>query len=309
LRRAAIVRRRVLPRKIVPLSARIDTVAFRGREQLYTDDHPTAKRVFADPLKVASGQQRAYTVDEHGQRQDRDYGVRHAQVLRAAMNKGRGAYKWGSRAGRAANDVKDAIQGKRKVDERGRPLKREWEKSYFRNMVGSAAVAGGLLLHARQMRRNPKYRRKVQDVTTAAKERVNRVVPDMFPLSARTGRPIAFARTPQGIIAFDYSAPDWDVRDQRGRSARVFAPGARARERREKYWHERTDNIRRLAVAGAVLAAAGGGAVGYKVGQARGVKAVLRQRAQKAAATRKARTATAAAAEDAAIERMRRSNS
>jgi hypothetical protein len=108
------------------------------------------------------------------------------------------------------------------------------------------------------------------------------------------------------LIAFDYSAPDWDVRDQRGRSARVFAPGSQARDRREKYWHERTSNIRKLALAGALAAAAGGGAAGYKLGQMQGVKAALRTRARKAAATRAARAQAAGAAEDATIERMKR---
>src|SRR6185295_14247927 len=61
----------------------------------------------------------------------------------------------------------------------------------------------------------------------------------------------------------DVTAADWDVRDQRGRSARVFAPGARARERREKKWHERVANQRvllgSLAAAGTVAGAVGSG--------------------------------------------------
>lgn len=68
-------------------------------------------------------------------------------------------------------------------------------------------------------------------------------------------------------IHFDMTAPEWDVRDQRGRSARVFAPGARPRERREKAWHERVDNIRKLAVAGAVAAAGAGIAGGHYLGR------------------------------------------
>jgi len=52
----------------------------------------------------------------------------------------------------------------------------------------------------------------------------------------------------------------WDLRDARGRSARVYAPGSRKRVRREKNWDEKTDNIRlvrNIAIAGA-LAGAGG---------------------------------------------------
>ena len=49
----------------------------------------------------------------------------------------------------------------------------------------------------------------------------------------------------------------WDVRDPRGRSARVFAPGSRKRERREKEWHETTAGRAKIHLAlGAVAASA-----------------------------------------------------
>ena len=35
-------------------------------------------------------------------------------------------------------------------------------------------------------------------------------------------------------MAFDIPATDWDVCDQRGKSSRVFGPGTRKRDRREK---------------------------------------------------------------------------
>jgi len=57
----------------------------------------------------------------------------------------------------------------------------------------------------------------------------------------------------------------WDVRDPRGRSARVFAPGSRRRNRREKRWHEKTENERKLWKAGLVAAALVGGGVGAKI--------------------------------------------
>ena len=64
------------------------------------------------------------------------------------------------------------------------------------------------------------------------------------------------------VIAFDERAEEagWDVRDPRGRSARVFSPGARPRERREKRWFEQVDNERKLWATGAGMAAAGGAA-------------------------------------------------
>jgi hypothetical protein len=64
---------------------------------------------------------------------------------------------------------------------------------------------------------------------------------------------------------FDNSAPNWDVRDERGRSARVFAPGARPRERREKYWHEKSENQRKIAAAAVVGSLLAGNAMGWKM--------------------------------------------
>jgi hypothetical protein len=64
-----------------------------------------------------------------------------------------------------------------------------------------------------------------------------------------------------------YGAPGWDVRDARGKSARVFAPGSRKRIRREKTWTEKKENRDKLAVAGAVLAAGAGLAGGYALGK------------------------------------------
>ena len=57
----------------------------------------------------------------------------------------------------------------------------------------------------------------------------------------------------------------WDVRDPRGKSARVFAPGSRQRERRPKEWYEKAENERALWKA-KVAAAAVGGAVAALIG-------------------------------------------
>lgn len=69
------------------------------------------------------------------------------------------------------------------------------------------------------------------------------------------------------LTQFDYTADQrgWDLRDARGRSARVYAPGSRRRERREKEWGEKTDNIRMVRNAAILAAAAGlGGTVYYR---------------------------------------------
>ncbi len=238
---------------------RMSVLLFGGRQQLRD-----AGNRFVDPLQVASGTQRAYTTDGAGVQHPVDLPVGHAQVVRAAINRGQKLHRIGSRAGGLAKDAVGALAGREKVDSRGRPQKREWEKSWFKRAVGSAAIAGGLLGHAAIMRRNPVYRAKVQRGVQGAKRAANRVVPDLFPLAAiqKSG-----VRGQQSVTMLDVTAPDWDVRDQRGRSARVFAPGARPRDRREKNWHERVGNIRKVALLGALAAATGGGVLGYRLGR------------------------------------------
>lgn len=66
----------------------------------------------------------------------------------------------------------------------------------------------------------------------------------------------------------------WDLRDPRGKSARVFAPGSQKRERREKKWHEKIGNERKLWGAGLIAASLAGGAVGRKLTKPRGGVAV-----------------------------------
>jgi len=69
-----------------------------------------------------------------------------------------------------------------------------------------------------------------------------------------------------------YSAPGWDLRDARGKSARVFAPGAKKRVRRPAEWHEKKDNQKKL-IAGAGIAGmllAGGG--GFMLGKQRSLR-------------------------------------
>lgn len=59
----------------------------------------------------------------------------------------------------------------------------------------------------------------------------------------------------------------WDLRDARGRSARVFAPGAGSRDRRPKKWHEKVENERKLWGAAALTGTLGGAAATRKIMQ------------------------------------------
>ena len=51
---------------------------------------------------------------------------------------------------------------------------------------------------------------------------------------------------------FDVTQGDWDIRDARGKSARVYAPGAGKRDRREKTWYEKASFLKKAAIAGAL---------------------------------------------------------
>lgn len=83
------------------------------------------------------------------------------------------------------------------------------------------------------------------------------------------GRNLTRAHIPIRVTEFDDIAnwAGWDVRDPRGRSARVFAPGSRKRQRREKEWHERIDNQRRLLGALAAIGTVGGIGGGILIGR------------------------------------------
>lgn len=70
------------------------------------------------------------------------------------------------------------------------------------------------------------------------------------------------ARVKRAIVLLDDTADlrGWDLRDARGRSARVFAPGSQRRDRREKSKWEKIDTIRavRNAALGAAVLGLGG---------------------------------------------------
>lgn len=79
----------------------------------------------------------------------------------------------------------------------------------------------------------------------------------------------------------------WDLRDARGRSARVFAPGSNQRDRRPKKWHEKIDNERKLWGAAALAGTASGAAAVRKIVKRGADKEIKRRVAQIGAAVRK----------------------
>lgn len=220
---------------------------------------------FADPLYAASTGQHVYAHTEGGER--RSYGgdnaplpLAHAQVLRAAYHKAGRLRTVGGRAIAAASDVGDVIQGRpRKVDYAGRPKKREWEKPYAKRVAETAVLGAGVLGGALLLKKNPRLRAKVLGAAGKVREKVNRSIPDFF---ASRKFPAPVQELAARFIAFDDLAnwAGWDVRDPRGRSARVFAPGSRKRMRRDKEWHETAEGQRKIrnALIAATAVAAGG---------------------------------------------------
>ena len=109
---------------------------------------------------------------------------------------------------------------------------------------------------------NPKRKTAIEDLTSAS------FSSDPSDKSDKSDKSDCFTTPASRLLQFDDTATDagWDVRDPRGRSARVFAPGSGKRVRRPKEWFEKADNERKLwkgaVVAGAVAAGAGGVAIG-----------------------------------------------
>jgi hypothetical protein len=333
---------RVLKKKVFATPAS-GLFHFGGVDQLIEP----GSEVYADPLKVASGLQRAYKRGD-STKTPVDLPIGHAQTIKAAYRKADKVNRVATRGGRLAKDVVNTVRGQpRDRDAAGRKKKREWEKSWFREGVKKAATAGVVLGGATYLRKNPVARGKLVKGAQRARNWVNSKVPDLVPRGfvtpasgffefarksvdpkeeenvlraarvrnglvgaaagsflggalhggksgyqgARVGAAlgglygvasnprrraaiedlqVAAFTTPAGaLFEFDEVAADagWDVRDPRGKSARVFAPGSRQRQRREKQWHEEVSNERKLWKVGMLTAAVAAGAGGAAIGR------------------------------------------
>ena len=223
-------------------------------------------------------------------------------VRNSILRKANDVRRVGGRAGRLASDVADHVQGKRKTDERGRPKKREWEKTYFKNGVQNVAIAGGLAVGAHHLKNHPEHYREAQAIkrgvtgqkttgkrnpttgkmvykkVAAPKTRVGKgIVKTADKVKGgvkKIGKMLFSAGTFNRLVELDYyDRADWDLRDPRGKSARVFAPGSKTRTRRPKKFHEKAGNQRKLGVA----AVAAGTAIGALLGRKSGVKKGIRE--------------------------------
>jgi hypothetical protein len=237
---------------------------------------PTTKQ-YKDPLWSWATGKRLIKINPDGTQGD--WAPDSPQLVNSAMAHAARARVPLQRTGRLTKDVGDVLQGKeRERDASGRIKKREWEKSWFNNMVTTAGIGaatlGGAILWRKGVRNpNSGLGKVVGGIKQGVKktgEDFRRVTGD-FMRGTQTYTENSRGKNTNGLKIrelarklreFDDAAESagWDLRDPRGRSARVFAPGSRRRERREKKWHEKTENERKLWMAGAAGAAVLGGA-------------------------------------------------
>jgi hypothetical protein len=173
------------------------------------------------------------------------------------------------RGGRLTRDAAAVLQGKeRERDASGRIKKREWEKSWFHNKateIGMTAAGLGGLATVRYANNNPDTKigeayKKTKASLRATKDGLSEIGGNILGGLTKITAKKAFSAKLKRLRELDAIAEyeGWDVRDPRGRSARVFAPGSRRRERRPKEWHEKTENERKLWKAGIAAGVLGG---------------------------------------------------
>ncbi|MDR1282393.1 MAG: hypothetical protein LBK99_16460 [Opitutaceae bacterium] len=190
--------------------------------------------------------------------QSPDHGNRFAPSLDplAAYRKGRRMVPIVNRTGDAAQDIADMVAGRKK--EPGK--KRFYEKAWFKNMAVATAIGGGILAGRHY-----------------ARVQTNKGNPVRPLFAARLRRQVDLAWGE--ISSAEARARGWDVRDARGRSARVYAPGSGERQRRKKTWGEKADNlrlVRNIAIAAAGIGLGGAAFYRHKAGKLAGQVASLR---------------------------------
>jgi len=152
---------------------------FGGKEQWREE----GTNAYADPLKVASGMQRAYhRTDAAGNPIIERIPIAHAQTIKAALNKADRIKRTANRGGGLAKDVAATVTGKpRERDAAGRVKKREWEKPWFREGVKKAAIAGGILGGATILKKSPKARAAFRNASKSVADHANSVIPGIVP--------------------------------------------------------------------------------------------------------------------------------
>jgi hypothetical protein len=210
---------------------------------------------------------RAYFFNDRDVYGDGRFGA--AASAASAFRKGQRALPWLRRGNQVLTDTADIAAGRP-------PEQPFYKQKWAKRIAAGAAIGAGVYavrnvpVWANQMDaatkgrgksltelypKTGKIRGKIAEKSPAWLRGDNRVDNRGFRLplfNAKTGK----------VVYFDQSADarGWDLRDARGRSARVYAPGSKRRERREKTNSEKVSTIR--AVRNAALVAAAGGIAG-----------------------------------------------
>lgn len=214
-----------------------------------------------------------------------------------AYRKGRRLVPWIRRGSQVAEDVGDVASGRKPKD----PF---WNKTWAKSAAVGALI-GAPILAARKINtwhhQDTKFPNSVHDtspklgrikeiilkkarqadakwIANGLKKGVKRepILTSEGPFFAsKIKNPILLNAVNRRLVELNTVDPlerGWDLRDARGRSARVYAPGSRKRQRREKQWDEKVDNIRAVrnaAIAGTVLASGGLAYAGWNGKQTR----------------------------------------
>jgi hypothetical protein len=261
---------------------------------------------YAQPLEGWARNQRFVTSQRDSAGNILEAPVLPKQAIHSALRKGHQYRVAAQRTGGFARDISDSVAGRPRQGNK----KKEWEKSWFKNAATAAVLGAGALGVAavrRRARVNPTAPLSRKILKTEARVRkgvsdVNRWVDKTVESTARK-----FKLSMQGNI-HHFDAMDgfgdpyrgWDLRDPRGKSARVFAPGHQKRVRRQAEWHETKDGQKKIlvgaGVAGTLLAGGVAGVaahkIGYGQGQKQAIRSIVRKRVERKAAV-VARTAPA----------------
>ena len=176
----------------------------------------------------------------------------------ATYRKGRRMVPVVRRTGEVFQDINDIATGVPKKPGQ----KRFYEKSWFKSALMGVGLGGSIFAQRHRILAHTntgidpwaKYPllRHIPRVLFADRRKVTEFAGNSE--GARAGWETKRLMMEQAMAA---GQGGWRINDARGNSARVYHPGSRPRQRREKKWHERTAFLRTLGMVGLGLGAAG----------------------------------------------------
>lgn len=199
-------------------------------------------------------------------------GFRAVASVKGAIRSAKPVVTWTKRGAEVAQDADDMASG--------RPLNKKpfYQKAWFKNAALTTVVAGGIY-GGRKLAQN---RTQIPVPGIVANTPVGAGIRKLNDRHAK-GQAL-FETIRENLVEFDALAEEkgWDLRDARGKSARVFAPGSQRRDRREKTPWEKADTQRAVRNGLAVVAAGGLAATGVLAYQNRNLRRAVTSTADQA---------------------------